>query len=116
MAGKPCNNIDIALGKKINTLRISMRMSRKKMGPLIGVAPQQLHKYEKGVNRIAASRLFYIAKVLNKPISYFFEDIEGAAKIHTTHERLLIELSRIFQNIKNPHQQTALVSLARTLN
>lgn len=114
------NNITIALdkaiGSKIHELRISRGLSREQLGDQIDVTHQQLQKYEKGANRISSGRLILIARALKVPVLYFFEDLENFVPSENNHERLGIELARVFLNIKDEKQQQALVSLARTLN
>jgi transcriptional regulator with XRE-family HTH domain len=52
-------------------------MSQEKLGELLGITFQQVQKYEKGSNRISASRLFYAAKTLGVPVQFFFDDLPG---------------------------------------
>jgi transcriptional regulator with XRE-family HTH domain len=52
-------------------------MSQEKLGELLGITFQQVQKYEKGANRISASRLYYTAKILGVPVQFFFEDLPG---------------------------------------
>lgn len=52
-------------------------MSQEKLGELLGITFQQIQKYEKGSNRISASRLYYTAKVLGVPVQFFFDDLPG---------------------------------------
>lgn len=108
--------IDKAIGRKIQELRIAKGKSRKQVSYLIDVSGAQLEKYEKGSNRISAGRLMAIAKALGVSVNYFFDSVETFAPSHSTHERLGIELSRIFLKIKDSQQQIALVALARTLH
>ncbi len=108
--------IDKAIGRKINELRLARGFSRVQVAALIDVTHQQLAKYELGVNRITAGRLMALSTALKVPVGYFFEDIESFVHTDSTHERLLIELSRIFLNMKDSKQQVALVALARTLH
>ena len=54
-------------------------MSQEKLGELLGLTFQQVQKYEKGANRIGASRLYDISSILGVPVSYFFDDIQGEA-------------------------------------
>lgn len=53
-------------------------MSQERLGELLGLTFQQVQKYEKGVNRIGAGRLFHVAKILGVPIDYFYEDVAEA--------------------------------------
>ncbi len=67
--------IDIHVGKRIKLRRTLLHISQEQLAGDIGVTFQQVQKYESGHNRVSASRLFDISRVLNCPIAYFFEDI-----------------------------------------
>ena len=67
--------IDIHVGKRIKLRRSLLHISQEQLAGDIGVTFQQVQKYESGHNRVSASRLFDISRVLNCPIAYFFEDI-----------------------------------------
>jgi transcriptional regulator with XRE-family HTH domain len=73
----PENNIDIQLGKKLRQLRNIKGVSQDALAQESGITFQQVQKYEKGVNRISASRLVDFAKILETDISFFFKDIVG---------------------------------------
>jgi transcriptional regulator with XRE-family HTH domain len=75
--------IDIHVGKRVKLRRTLLHISQEQLASDIGVTFQQVQKYESGHNRVSASRLFDISRVLNCPISYFFEDITA----ETTGER-----------------------------
>ena len=57
--------------------RLLLGMSQEKLGELLGITFQQVQKYEKGANRISASRLYYGAKILGVPVQFFFEELPG---------------------------------------
>jgi len=67
--------IDIHVGKRVKLRRTLLHISQEQLAGDIGVTFQQVQKYESGHNRVSASRLFDISRVLNCPIAYFFEDI-----------------------------------------
>jgi len=69
------NPIDIHVGAKLRQRRTLLGMSQGKLGDTVGLTFQQIQKYERGANRIGASRLYDLSKVLDVPISYFFEDM-----------------------------------------
>ncbi len=71
--------IDIHVGSRVRLRRNLLGMNQTKLAGAIGVAYQQIQKYEKGTNRISASRLFNLSRVLDVPISFFFEDLSPAA-------------------------------------
>jgi transcriptional regulator with XRE-family HTH domain len=74
---KKPNPIDVHVGSRIRLRRNMMGMSQEKLGELLGITFQQIQKYEKGSNRVGASRLQAISSILNVPVSFFFEDAPG---------------------------------------
>ncbi|QPC86514.1 helix-turn-helix domain-containing protein [Mesorhizobium sp. NBSH29] len=74
---KKPNPIDIHVGSRIRLRRNIQGMSQEKLGESLGITFQQIQKYEKGTNRVGASRLQAIASILNVPVSFFFEDAPG---------------------------------------
>ena len=72
---KKPNPIDIHVGSRIRLRRTMLGMSQEKLGEALGLTFQQIQKYERGVNRIGASRLFDLARVLDVPIGFFFDDM-----------------------------------------
>ena len=74
-AGLP-NPIDIHVGNRIRQRRTLLGMSQEKLAALLGLTFQQVQKYEKGMNRVGASRLWDISKVLKTPIGFFYEDMD----------------------------------------
>lgn len=67
--------IDVHVGSRIRLRRSLLGMSQEHLGDALGVTFQQIQKYERGANRVGASRLFDISRVLDVPISYFFDDL-----------------------------------------
>jgi transcriptional regulator with XRE-family HTH domain len=76
---RAANAIDRKLGQRVRTRRLEVGMSQERLAELLGVTFQQVQKYEKGINRIAASRLFDISSALDMPVSRFFEGLTGRA-------------------------------------
>lgn len=74
---KSPNPIDIHVGSRVRLRRMMLGMSQEKLGEALGITFQQIQKYEKGTNRIGASRLQHTATVLKVPVSFFFEDAPG---------------------------------------
>ncbi|HQT37817.1 MAG TPA: helix-turn-helix transcriptional regulator [Acidocella sp.] len=73
--------IDIHVGSRVRLRRTLLGMSQERLGDALGLTFQQVQKYERGVNRVGASRLFDISRVLDVPISYFFDDMpEGMSE------------------------------------
>ena len=77
-AKKQANPIDIQVGNRVRIRRMLIGMSQERLGDLLGLTFQQVQKYEKGVNRIGAGRLFEVARILNVPIDFFYEGLSGA--------------------------------------
>ncbi len=82
---KQPNPIDIHVGSRLKLRRTMLGMTQEKLGDKLGVTFQQVQKYEKGANRIGASRLQEISQILDVPVSFFFEDAiqadGGAARV-----------------------------------
>ncbi|MDP6351923.1 MAG: helix-turn-helix transcriptional regulator [Alphaproteobacteria bacterium] len=74
MAANP-NPVDVHVGSRIRLRRTLLGMSQEKLGTAIGLTFQQVQKYERGTNRVGSSRLFQLSKVLNVPVSFFFDDM-----------------------------------------
>lgn len=72
---RPPNPIDVHVGARLRVRRMFIGMSQEKLGGLLGLTFQQVQKYEKGLNRIGASRLYAIARILDTSVQYFFDDM-----------------------------------------
>ena len=77
MSTKAPNPVDKYVGSRVRMRRIMLGMSQEKLGEALGLTFQQVQKYEKGSNRIGASRLQQISLILQAPISFFFEGVPG---------------------------------------
>ncbi|QCO00597.1 XRE family transcriptional regulator (plasmid) [Azospirillum argentinense] len=82
-AGRPLhseapNPVDIHVGARVRLRRTLLGMSQEKLGDALRLTFQQVQKYERGANRISASRLFDLSRVLDVPISFFFDDMSEA--------------------------------------
>lgn len=108
---------DRHVGGRIRERRVMLGLSQQQLAQMIGVTYQQAHKYERGLNRISAGRLFDIAQVLGVPISWFFEGMESelAAAEVSPRQRMCLELARNFAAIDNEKHQEALSAMARAL-
>ncbi len=120
IATKPSPRANVAdrhVGTRIRERRIMLGLSQQQLAVMIGVTYQQAHKYERGLNRISAGRLYDIAQVLNVPISWFFEGMEddGAGAEMSQRQRMCLELARNFALIENLKHQEALSQMARAL-
>lgn len=110
-------DVDRYVGARMRERRIMLGLTQQQMAELIGVTYQQAHKYEKGINRIAAGRLFTIAQALGVDVSYFFEGMDSERMFRPTpQQRMLLELARNFINMPSRKHQEALCNLARALS
>lgn len=85
------DGVDKHVGERVRLRRIMLKMSQTELGNKIGVTFQQLQKYEKGANRIGASRLYQLAQTLNVPPGFFFEGLPGS-KVNAVLPDYLIDL------------------------
>jgi transcriptional regulator with XRE-family HTH domain len=110
-------DVDRHVGARMRDRRVMLGLTQQQMAELIGVTYQQAHKYEKGINRVAAGRLYKIAEALGIDVSYFFEGLgSDRAFSATPQQRLLLELARNFISIPKRQHQEAVCSLARALS
>ncbi|MEK9680078.1 MAG: helix-turn-helix transcriptional regulator [Rhodospirillaceae bacterium] len=110
------NSTDRHVGAEIRRRRIMLGLSQQELADLIGVTYQQAHKYERGINRISASRLYDIANVLQVPVGHFFDTLgdEESTGLEPK-QRMCLELARNFMSISDEEQQEALSQMARVL-
>lgn len=132
MSGKSPNRIDVHVGSRLRTRRIVVGMSQEKLGDQLGLTFQQVQKYEKGLNRIGASRLYAISRILGTSIQYFFEDMpsdlaEGgdptSAPVSAEETQMTrfvnspegVQLNLAFSRIQDSATRRRLTELVRTL-
>ena len=70
--------VDVHVGARIRLRRTLMGMSQERLGDALGLTFQQVQKYERGVNRVGASRLFDLSRILDVPISFFYDNMSDA--------------------------------------
>jgi transcriptional regulator with XRE-family HTH domain len=111
------NDADRHVGTRIRERRVMLGLSQQQLAQMIGVTYQQAHKYERGLNRISAGRLYEIAQVLGVPISWFFEGMRAdrTPAEMSPRQRMCLELARNFAMIDNEKHQEALSQMARAL-
>lgn len=128
---KKPNPIDIHVGSRIRLRRTMLGMSQEKLGESLGITFQQIQKYEKGTNRVGASRLQNISSILNVPVSFFFEDAPGESSSSGTSGLAEasssnyvvdflsssegLQLNRAFVKIGDPKVRRKLVDLVKAL-
>jgi transcriptional regulator with XRE-family HTH domain len=109
-------DIDRHIGARIRERRIMLGLTQQQMADLIGVTYQQAHKYEKGINRVAAGRLYSIAGALGVEVDYFYQGLQiGGDIAPAPNQRMVLDLARNFLNIRNPEHREAIGALARAL-
>jgi transcriptional regulator with XRE-family HTH domain len=86
MPPKPPNPVDRHVGSRVRMRRIMLGMSQEKLGEGLGLTFQQIQKYEKGTNRIGASRIHQISEILQVPVSFLFEGSPGTSNAQTFSE------------------------------
>ena len=129
--------IDIHVGSRIRLRRTLLGMSQERLGEALGLTFQQVQKYERGVNRVGASRLFDLSRVLDVPISFFFDDlpdsVTGALAAHpgrrvagltelaegvaddTMSRRETLELVRAYYRISDPAVRKRVFELVKSM-
>jgi len=128
MTRRDPNYIDVHVGSRIRMRRQLISMSQEKLGELLGITFQQVQKYEKGSNRISASRLFYAAKILGVPVQAFFEDLPGTegdtgfSETNTESSVMSsmmnaegIKLAKAFRDADNSTKRKLIATLARAI-
>src|ERR1700738_2743359 len=114
--GRSTAAVDDHVGARMRERRIMLGLTQQQLAELIGVTYQQAHKYERGINRVSAGRLFEIARVLSVSVGYFYEGIGEEGVRHVTQrERMMLEIARNFADITNERHQEAVSQLARAL-
>jgi transcriptional regulator with XRE-family HTH domain len=131
-SGKP-NPIDVHVGGRVRLRRTLLGMSQEKLGEALGLTFQQVQKYERGANRVGASRLFDLSRVLDVPVSFFFDDM--SEEVEALSPRLIsglseepmafdadpltkretLELVRAYYRISDPQVRRRVLDLAKAL-
>lgn len=115
--GSRVRPIDQHVGDRIRARRIALGLTQQGLSAQVGVTYQQVHKYERGLNRIAAGTLFALAEALGVEVRYFFDGVENVPEMTPTssRDRMLLELTRNLMDMRSRKHQEAACSLARTL-
>ena len=129
------NPVDIHVGSRVRLRRTLLGFSQDKLGQALGLTFQQVQKYERGANRVGASRLFELSRILDVPVSFFYDDMpDGVAEAsvkppaggftdqpQTLYEanslsrRETLELVRAYYRIANPKVRKRLFELTKSL-
>ena len=132
--GKGIGPIDAHAGRRLRQRRTLLGMSQTTLGDVLGLSFQQVQKYENGTNRISASRLFNLSRVLDVPVEFFFDDMptavaasspatekRGSSKKPPSYEpdpmarRETLELVRAYYKITDPEIRKPLFAMTKTL-
>ncbi len=124
---KKANPIDAQVGSRVRIRRMLIGMSQERLGELLGLTFQQVQKYEKGVNRIGAGRLFEVSRILGVPIDFFYEGVstqgEGGFSESEAAPPVMefvssgegLQLSLAFMKIKDPKVRKRVLDLVKSL-
>ena len=129
---KKPNPVDTHVGSRVRLRRTMLGMSQEKLGEALGLTFQQVQKYERGVNRIGASRLFDLAQVLGVPVQFFYEEAPSGEASHLVPDGFAekpaensiveflrsrdgLELNKAFVRISDAKARRAIVDLVRSL-
>ena len=125
MPKKQANPVDVQVGNRVRIRRMLIGMSQEKLGEMLGLTFQQVQKYEKGVNRIGAGRLYDVSRILGVPIDYFYEGIQaqtaGAAEdgappvMEFVSSGEGLQLSLAFMKIKDGKVRKKVLDLVKSL-
>lgn len=127
MARKTPNPIDIHVGSRVRVRRVLRGLSQEKLADRLGLTFQQVQKYEKGTNRIGASRLQEISQILEVPVSFFFEDAPGSEAtgfaeagsatyvVDFLSSSEGLQLNKAFVRIEDPRVRRRVIELVRAL-
>jgi transcriptional regulator with XRE-family HTH domain len=128
---KQASPIDVQVGTRVRLRRMLIGMSQEKLGEMLGLTFQQVQKYEKGVNRIGAGRLFQVAHILGVPIDYFYEGVNGMGEgapgfaepggssppvMEFLSSGEGLQLSLAFMKIKDPKVRKRVLDLVKSLS
>lgn len=113
--------VDVHVGGRVKLRRVLLGISQDKLGTAIGLTFQQIQKYERGFNRISASKLWKLSQVLDVPVSFFFDGLDGAviAASSSAPSRLDLEFQKNFSGLpdgvrKSVHQMVKALARAQT--
>ena len=120
--------VDVHVGQRLRMRRTLLGLNQKKIAEALGLTFQQLQKYEKGANRVSASRLFELSQILDVPESFFFEEMptnpksRNRATVPTSdkvldpiNKRETLEFVRAYYRIKDPAVRDSIAALTRAM-
>lgn len=132
--GRKPNPVDVHVGSRVRLRRMVLGISQEKLGEKMNLTFQQIQKYEKGTNRIGASRLYQLSRILDVPVNFFFEDASFSAPTASSaysgfrepetegflteflKTREGLELNKAFMKIQDPKVRRRVIELVRALS
>jgi transcriptional regulator with XRE-family HTH domain len=128
MTKRDPNFVDRHVGNRVRMRRLLVGMSQEKLGELLGITFQQVQKYEKGSNRVSASRLYQISRVLGVPVQFFYDELkeddgpsgfaesEGADAIAGALQSPDgVQIARIFSETTDPDKRKLILNAVKLL-
>ena len=111
--------IDVHVGSRVRRSRTLLGMNQTQLGEKLGITYQQIQKYETGFNRISASRLYQMTRILDVPVSFFFDGLDEGASAWSPDNILLkretLEFVRAYYRIGNPAARKGLFKLTEAM-
>ena len=111
--------IDVHVGSRVRRHRKLSGLSQTRLGEKLGITFQQIQKYERGFNRISASRLYQMSHILDVPVSFFFDDIDEKSNAWSPGDifprRETIEFVRAYYRIRNPAVRERLFAMTKVM-
>jgi transcriptional regulator with XRE-family HTH domain len=111
---KKATMVDVFVGARIREYRVALGLTQNQLGAMIGSTNQQVHKYEKGIDRLSAGQLYEIAQALDMPVTYFYEGF-GEDMSHPFALGRMREIAHNFKEFQNETHQEAFSQVVRTL-
>jgi transcriptional regulator with XRE-family HTH domain len=127
--GQP-HPVDVYVGQRLRLRRTMLNMSQEKLGALLGLTFQQIQKYERGTNRVGASRLWEIARLLDTPMSFFFDGFDAPDGVNPpgamneelapydptmTAKRDTLEMIRLYSSVSDPTARRKVLEVMRAI-
>jgi transcriptional regulator with XRE-family HTH domain len=128
------HHVDLHVGRRLKLRRVILGLSQERLGELLGLTFQQIQKYERGANRLGASRLYEAARALRVDIGFFFEELVDGAEVETEGlaetaveargatpcgprggRRDTLELVRAFERIEDPELRRRVLDIAEAV-
>ncbi|MCK5284725.1 MAG: helix-turn-helix transcriptional regulator [Alphaproteobacteria bacterium] len=126
------DSVDVHVGQRLRIRRSLLGLSQEKLAESIGLTFQQIQKYERGMNRISAGRLYQFSKILSIPISYFYDNIQNISSKELTHglsdseqeefnnedimqSKETLDMIRMYYSIKDPEMRKDIFKFIKSM-